>query len=184
MTISSMQAGEIIRNSYDSTVGGAKVWSGGKSFRTSVEVTRPADSTTYASGDTISSSTSSPAVILLSSVCDAGASFCITSIGIQTDEVYTTAQTIRVHVYNAAVTPGNDNAANTSTYASEGDYLGAIDVPYYGNSGGDGSKGVELSYRIVGSSATGNLWLKLESRSATAPASGQKFKIIASGELL
>ncbi len=184
MAISSLQYGEIIRNIYDSTVNGIKTWSGGKTFRVTAEVTRPADTTAYASGDSISSSTSAPAIIVLSSVCEAGGNFLVTNFGILTDEVYTSAQTIRIHVYNTEVTPGNDNAANTTTYASETGFIGSADVAFYGNTGGDGSKGFNLSDRITGSTATGNLWVKLEARSAIATASGQKIKVTLAGEAL
>lgn len=142
--------------------------------------TRPADTTAYAALDSVSDSTSAPNVItftgILRNVIGTGY---ITKAKLTTSQSTNTAR-FRLHLWNAAVSAINDNAAWTLLIANVATYQGFIDFGPCGTegSGSDMARAINVSGALpVVGGATANLFGLLETLDAFTPASAQTFRI-------
>ena len=98
----------------------------------SANFTRPDDTNAYGAGDVVCNSTSAPAVLTFTDVGpSAGGEVWITALGLRIDAAAVPAgmTQMRLHLYNAAPTPINDNAAYDLPSGDRAKYLGFIDLP-------------------------------------------------------
>jgi hypothetical protein len=165
---------------------------GGTKARVTATITRPADTTAYTAKDAISSSTSAPATLQFSNMArKTGGSGYIVKAMIGTSQT-TNTESFRLHLYNAAPTAINDNAACSAPLnANLSSYIGTLNFPAakvegtgadtaYANitpntPGGD----VPLSFVCA---ADANLYGLLESPNGYTPASAQTFSITLAAE--
>lgn len=153
---------------------------GGNQIAVAVELTRPADTTAYAALDSISNSTSAPTVLNFADIFRAanGTGY-ITKAELWTDNKATTAR-IRAHIYNATVTPANDNSSFLLLYANKAIKQGHIDLPALAtedptNSTGAYALNSTIRLAVDAASEDTDLYVSLETLDAFTPASGQKF---------
>ena len=143
--------------------------------------TRPADTTTYSSGDLVANSTTAGSVTPLSfSLFRAPQGQTILMrVRIAKTGTSTTNATFRVHLYQASPTVANgDNGAWSSDKA--GDYLGNIDVgsmfAFTDGAAGFGSAaaGAEMRVRLA---AGATIYGLIEARGAYTPANAEVFTV-------
>lgn len=145
-------------------------------FTASTDVTRPADTTTYAAGDAISDSTSAPTTggFTLSNMGAAsGGSGVITDIWIaSSNPAATTALQGELWIFDTAVTAVNDNAAFAISDAEV--KTGLAVVPFLTTTDTNNSwahvQGLAIGYTCVGSA---NLRFLLKAKNAYPPISGE-----------
>lgn len=93
---------------------------------TSATITRPSDTTAYASGDLIANSTTAGSVTPLTFNVGYGNGFRLNRVKIKFNSTTPTNAKFRLHLYGSSPTVTNgDNGAWLST---ESDYLGAVDI--------------------------------------------------------
>ena len=149
----------------------------------SATVTRPANTTAYASGDLVANSTTAGSVVPLSfanAARAAGKGGKIVGARLTKSNAGLTNASFRLHLFTAApatVTDGDNSALSTSGVA---DYIGALDVVVDRafTDGAFGRSGAPLSgnfLEYVG--ATTTLYGLLEARGAYTPASGEVFTV-------
>ncbi|MBA2704914.1 MAG: hypothetical protein H0U60_13815 [Blastocatellia bacterium] len=171
-----------------------RIVAGGVSTRVLTALTRPADTTAYTAKDAIANATTSPATLSFTGVArTTGGSGYIVKAMILTS-LTTCVETFKLHLYNAAPTALNDNAACTAPlYADAASYVGTILFPACATEG----TGSTAAYAVAvpGTTATANLPLKfvtnadanlyglLEAVIGFTPASAQTFSIILSSEV-
>jgi hypothetical protein len=153
----------------------------GRFDTTSATVTRPADTTAYASGDIICASTTAgsctPMTLAVARIADKG--FAIFRVRLSKTNTSTTNASFRVHLYRTSPTPTNgDNGAWLTTNST---YMGCFDVTM-DKAFSDAAKGVGTpctGNQIIGlpSSGTQNIFAVLEARAAYTPASGETFTL-------
>ncbi len=148
---------------------------GGYTARSSVEITRPANTTAYAARDAISSSTSAPAILEFTGCArvSAGSGY-VVGARLQTDQAANVAA-YRLHLYDATQTAINDNSAQTVLYANRVSYLGYLDFGAAGTDGSDTALAQSIDRPFPFVAAGTSLFGMLETLSAFTPASGQKF---------
>lgn len=176
--ISTTTAGivNVVANASENVVG----FTTAKKVVSSVEFTRPADTTAYASADCVSSSTSAPSQLELTNCARvSGGDGWIVGVQLWKSTLSTTAVSFRVHFFNTAKTPTNDNSALVIAYTDKEEYIGSVDLQVVGNSaftaslGTDAAAPSKLSFK---SSAT-SLWCVLEVRGAYTPGNAETFYI-------
>lgn len=94
--------------------------------------TRPNDTNAYGANDVVCNSTSAPAVLTFADVGPSGGGeVWITGVDLRIDAAAVPAgmTIMRLHLYNAAPTPINDNAAFDLPSGDRAKYLGFIDLP-------------------------------------------------------
>ena len=149
-------------------------------------ITRPADTTAYASGDLVANSTTAGSVVPLS--VPAGRSRnqrgIIRRVRLIKSGAGVTNAAFRVHFFRVApvVTNGDNGVFLPTALASYG-YLGAFDVTV-DVAGGSGAVGVGLARTGAGSAmifkpadGSRNLFALIEARGVYTPASAETFKI-------
>ena len=137
------------------------------------KVTRPADTTAYASGDLVANSTTAGSVVPLSFTVSPGP-LQIRRVRIARTKADITTAALRLHLYAALPTVANgDNGAWSSTQAAT--HLGAVDVTFASlmSDGATGQATTEINCQTSGTVIYG----LLEARSALAPASGEVFAV-------
>lgn len=143
-------------------------------------MTRPADTTAYASGDLLANSTTAGSVVPLEFTIGDGASGMIRRVRLRTSRTSggTTNAMFRLHLYRAAPTPANgDNGAFSTNQAAS--YLGAFDVTvdsqFTDGAAGNGLPlaGSEIGFQLP--AGTTSLRGLLEVRAAYTPVSGEQF---------
>lgn len=147
-------------------------------FRPSATITRPADTTAYASGDLVANSTTAGSVAygtLAVGRDKAGMSF-LRRCQLSKSGTGVTNASFRVHLFGGAKTFDNgDNGAFSTTRAG---YIGAMDVTV-DRVFSDGAEGFGVP--IVGSemavAGTALVWWALEARGAYTPASAETFTL-------
>ena len=151
---------------------------------TSTVITRPADTTAYASGDLVANSTTAGSVTAFSfanAVRFPGGSVRIERCRIQKSGTSVTNASFRVHLYAAAPASvsNGDNGAWLSPIAN---YIGAFDVTV-DRAFTNGAEGAGLTLtntpmtcKAAGSAIT--LFALLEARGAYTPASAETFTIL------
>lgn len=145
----------------------------------SVPITRPADTTAYASGDLVANSTTAGSVVFptIAAQSITGHTGRIKRAFVKKTGTGVTNAAFRVHVHNAPIgAPTNgDNGAWLTPQAS---WLGSYDVTV-DKAFTDGALGVSAEANIPFDLAAGNkrLYLALEARGAYTPASAEVFTI-------
>jgi hypothetical protein len=145
----------------------------------SAEITRPADTTAYASGDSINSSTSSPVASEITGMAiKSGGGGLLDSIKIESDITAMASKTVRVWVFNdTPATITNDNAAFTTAYADKAKLLFFEDVVMEALEGtSDNVIGV-LSVAKAYKCAATSLFILVQAVSAFTPTSGGKVNV-------
>ncbi len=145
-----------------------------------VEITRPANTTSYTALDAIASSSTAPTNLIFTSITRSGGlSGYITSAIIVTDQNSCTSR-FRLHVFTSTVTAINDNAAYTYSYANNSIRVGTItfDACSTEGSGSTAAYSVNTTIRLPFKIPSGSsLYGLLETVDSFTPASGQKFFI-------
>lgn len=161
---------------------------GGTTAAVGVEITRPADTTAYAVGDSVNTSTSAPTLITFTNAARvASGTGYITKARLTTDQSACVAQ-MRLWLYNANTAfLNNDNAAFLIKYADKATRIGYIDFPALSTEAGS-----DCAFSFVPDSdpATPNftalaftadsgrsIYGAFETKTAFTPASGQKFYV-------
>lgn len=143
-------------------------------FSSSASVTRPADTSAYTAGDVVSDSTSAPTVLTFASIGPSGGRVLITSADIRIDvsAVPSGMGIFRLHLYDAAPTAINDNAAYNLPSGDRAKYLGYLDITAPGDLG-DTLYGTLDTVRkqVKLAAASTSIYGILESRGAYTPTS-------------
>lgn len=170
-------------------VGGADVATGnplpvkGGLVVVSGEFTRPSDTTAYAIGDVVGNSTSAATPLEISGCArvNGGSGYIVRASFIADQKSITPS--IRVHVFNAAPTQSNDNAAHRGLYADVskriGEFvLGPLSTPA-DTTNSTLSRAMDMNLRIpfVCGGSTTSLYFIFEALTAFTPASGGKFTL-------
>lgn len=140
---------------------------------------RPADTTAYTALDTLSTSTSAPAVLTFNNAArvSAGSGYAVKAC-LETDQTANTAR-YRLHLFNAAPTAINDNSPFTLLWASRTGYVGYLDFDAMTTEGTGSTAAASLnaSARLgfVCASGDRNLYGILETKDSFTPASAQNF---------
>jgi hypothetical protein len=139
-------------------------------------VTRPADTTAYASGDLIANSTTAGSVVPISFANvqrNAGGLARLRRVRLRKTGAGVANCTIRVHLFTAAPTVSSGDNAAIVIATGAAAYVGAVDV-VVGQSFTDGAAG-QLAADIITFGNT--LYGLMEARGAYAPASGETFTV-------
>jgi hypothetical protein len=145
-------------------------------------LTRPADTTTYAAGDEISSSTSAPVALAFAGLGDSGV---LTGATMWQSANQTTALSAELWLFRgtAAPTPNNDNAAFAPGTADLARVIGVIPFSTSYNGAGTAGSGTAgnrvwvaagmapMPYETSG----GTLWGRVVARNAYVPVSAEVF---------
>lgn len=139
-------------------------------------VTRPADTTAYASGDLVANSTTAGSVepLTFAATSGSGVPGQVRRVRLSKSGTSTTNASFRLHLYNAEPTPANGDNGAWSTDAA-GNYLGSVDVTV-DKAFTDGAAGfatAELNFRAAAGATT--LYGLIEARGAYTPASAEVF---------
>ena len=162
------------------TVAGAV---GGFSHVATGSITRPADSSSYADGDEISNSTSSPTVLELTNCARAnGGSGVISQALLIASDCPSAAPTFELWLFDATCAPNNDNAAFAPSDSVAQTCVGVVSFP--NSSKGDSSSTGNRVFRsdplaipyVCGAGST-SLFARLVIRSAYTPTSGCVYAI-------
>jgi hypothetical protein len=149
---------------------------GGNHSVVSTTFARPADTTAYAALDTMSNSTSAPAVLTFTNVARiSGGTGYVVKVRAYTDLSTFTAR-IRLNLFNAAPTAINDNSPFALLYANRAAAIGYIDLPSFATegTGSDSARSVSADVRLeYATSGSRNLYAIPEVLDAATPASGQ-----------
>jgi hypothetical protein len=159
----------------------------GQTVAVGLERTRPADVTAYAIRDAVADSTSAPTVITFANVARVvGGTGYVTKFRALTDQAANVA-VMRLHLFNVAPTPINDNAQQTSLYAPRASYLGYVDLPAMAQEGTGSTAAIaqntDIRLAFACAAADRNLYGLLETLTAFTPASGQKHYLEITAEL-
>jgi hypothetical protein len=150
--------------------------------------TRPADTTTYASGDLVANSTSATAVVPMSFTgpLSAGGAFIVRKARITKTSTTTSNATFRLHLYSsspALVTGGIANGDNAAWSTDTSGWFGtlSIDISTNGYAFVDGAGGAGIP--VIGTEIANKLssgttiYGLLEARGSYAPANGEVFTV-------
>lgn len=142
------------------------------------ELTRPADTTAYATGDVVANSTSAPTLIELELDSDEAADLnCIVaSVRLQTDNTQMAGKAVSAHFFNDQVIAQADNTAYEMLYSNASKRAGRMDVSFDTANGGSTNSvaGINNYDKVFVKPATNKLYLQLQIQSAFTPTSGQK----------
>ncbi len=151
-------------------------------FSTSGTFTRPAGTDAYAAGDVVCNSTSAPADIDITGVARvAGGGAWLNSIRMVSTNPAATPGSFRLHLYSAAVTPANDNAAFAPSDAVALTEVGSVDLDIAESSSNNVVYKTDDTPIFVKCAATA-LYAVIEARSAYTPASEEVFTLLIAGE--
>lgn len=150
----------------------------------STEMTRPADTTAYTSGDVVSNATSGNALIVMTDLARiTGGTGYIVGARLSTDKKSITPR-FRVHLFNASnLTFSVDNVAYKEVYADSSKRLGYFDLGAMttatDTTNSDMSRSMDMALRIPYKAATGtkSIYALLEALDGFTPASGEKFTL-------
>lgn len=150
----------------------------------SANFTRPSNTTAYASGDLVASSTTAGSVAPLSWTVArvAAGTGCVRRARLKKSGTTPTNASFRLHLYLTAPTPANgDNGAWLTTHAG---YLGWVDLDASGTGGRTFSDGVgaqggpgagsEITFQLASGQTIYGL---LEARAAYTPESAEEFTV-------
>jgi len=154
-------------------------------FSASGTFTRPAGADAYAAGDVVCNSTTTPADIDIAGVARvAGGGAWINAIQLVSTNAAATPGTFRVHLYSAAVTPANDNAAHAPSDAVALTRVAGIDLDSAHATAANVTYVPLMPRPVYVKCAAGAtaLYAVIEARSAYTPASEEVFTLLLAGE--
>jgi hypothetical protein len=142
-------------------------------YASSFSQARPADTSAYAAGDVISNSTSAPVVLTFANAGPTYGSAIIQTVSLRVDVSTVPAGygSFRLHLYNAAPTAINDNAAYNLPSGDRSKYQGFVELSTpldLGDTLWSQADYVGKQVRLL----DGNLYGILETRGAFTPTSG------------
>lgn len=155
----------------------------------SANFTRPADTTSYTSGDLVANSTvaASVAAMQFNIARIAAGAFIIRRARLKKSTNTTTAATFRLHLYGAdpALSSGISNGDNAAWLTKESTYIGSIDLDASGGNGrifADPAAGViatvaigtEIAHQLAASTIVYGL---LEARGSYGPGNAEVFTV-------
>lgn len=143
--------------------------------------TRPADTTTYASGDLIANSTTAGSVVPLQVAAArvAAGSFGINRIRMRKTGNGVANALFRVHLFSAAPTVANGDNGVLLTSGSA-NYIGSVDVDMTRvNVFNDGAAAQADCGFVVALASGQNIWALIEARGAYAPGNAEQFAVLA-----
>jgi hypothetical protein len=152
---------------------------GGRTRVISATLTRPADTNAYAAGDAVTDSTSSPSQITFSNAAriNNGSGVIVSATLIDSVNAGTKGQ-FELWLFDASVTPNNDNAAFAP---SDADAAKAIGVITFGANSPGSNNAIypagPLSIAFQCSGGIANIFGLLVVRNAYTPTSGEQFTI-------
>ena len=155
---------------------------GGTTAKVEASFTRPADATTYASGDLVANNTTAGSVTPMEFTVArvAGGSGMIRRARVRKTSTGVTGASFRLHLYLSAPTPQNgDNGVWSTNKAA--DYVGALDVTvdraFTDGAAGNGipTNGAEINFDLPDGQT--KLYGLLEARGAYAPGSGETITV-------
>jgi hypothetical protein len=151
------------------------------------EFTRPSDTNAYTAGDSVTDSTSAPTVRTFASAFRSlvPKGRVLSALLIKSDKSVSNA-TFRLHLFNATVTPTNDNSALSILYTDRAKYIGHIaftckqtqgsgDAAFAVGCVADSTNNQRIDLPFVGANNT--LYGVLEATGAYTPVSAEKFSI-------
>ena len=154
------------------------------------DFTRPADTTSYTSGDLVANSTAAASVVAMTfdgAARSSGGAFLIRRARLFKTTTTTTAASFRLHLYTtdpSSLTGGIANGDNAAWSTDQAGYVGSIDLDVSGTNGrafvdGSGVSGVPLpGPEIAVDLDTGEaIYGLLEARGSYAPGSAEVFTI-------
>jgi hypothetical protein len=154
----------------------------GYSQRVESSITRPANTTAYASGQLVANSTTAGSVTPfgLQAARVAGGSGRVRRVEVYKSGTSLTNASFRVHLYGSLPTPANGDGAAWST--SRANYLGSFDVTV-DKAFTDGAAGVGVPLTgtdVVFNAASGsaNIYALIEARAAYTPVSAEVFGVV------
>ena len=151
----------------------------------SASVTRPADTTTYAAGDVVTNSTTSPAVITFDAVAraNAGNGIVIGAVMIDSANQSTKGQ-FELWLFDTSFTPDNDNSAFTPTDAETETLIGIVQFNNWfsgdatAGAGGNAVCPVQgLSIPFTCGASVDDIFGIIVVRNAYVPVSAEKFTV-------
>jgi hypothetical protein len=165
-------------------VASISITTGFKLASSTVEITRPADTTAYTAGDRVGPASGSLPAQLTGCALANGRGGVITMIRLSTDKKSITPR-IRCHFFNASnATLSADNAAYQEKYADGTKRVGFVDLDSMAtatdttNSDCSRSQNYEVRLPYVCAADSTSLWIAYEALDAFTPASGEKFSIV------
>lgn len=152
----------------------------GSGYFVTASKTRPADTNAYAIGDVINESASAGTNWTFSSIGPSGGKILITYVALEIDlaAVISGMASFRVHLFDAAPTAINDNAAFSVATGDRTKYLGYLEVSTPEDLGATlwvQNDTVRLPVKLA--SASTSLYGMLETRAAYTPSSGDVFTV-------
>lgn len=157
------------------------VAAGGITVTVEATITRPADTIAYAADDEISSSTSAPAVVTLTSCARAsGGSGVIADVVLIDSNGVTGYADLELWIFDTTTTPNNDNTAFAPSDAVSQTLVGWVPLTLTAMGGGANriyraAPGyLPIPFVTVGSA---NLFARLLTRNAYTPISAETFKV-------
>lgn len=143
--------------------------------------TRPADTTTYASGDIVNESTSAGTIMTFTDVArENGRGASILGAELVDSAAATVKPEFELYLFDTSITVQNDNAAWAPSDADMEKCVGVIDFPSVSFKTGSGNGVVPregLGMYVICAAASKNLYGILVARNAYVPASGEKFLV-------
>lgn len=152
------------------------------SVNPSANFTRPADTTAYASGDTVANSTTAGSVtpLTLTAARIAAGTFMVHRLKLHKSGTSVTNAVFRAHMFKASPTSASgDNAAISMTGVAN--YLGYVDIviDQAFTDGAAGFSSLAMSDTIVSLASGQSLFALLEARAAYTPISAEVFTLTA-----
>lgn len=156
-----------------------RVTAGGKTVSVDANFTRPADTTAYATNDSLTNSTSAPTVLTFSNAARASGGSGVILDAILIDESNPgTVGSFDLMLYDTTFTPTNDNAAFNPSTTIQRTFVGKISfstqIVCGTTSQAYHATGVNLAFVTVGSA---NLFGQLVARNAYTPANTGRFDL-------
>jgi hypothetical protein len=161
---------------------------GGRTIIISASITRPADTTAYASGDAVADSTSSPSVLTFSRAARINQGSCVIIGAVLVDSAnQTTKGDFDLFIFDTTYTANNDNASFAPTDAEMETCLGTIRFSSGNFIVGNAASGASGNALCPGTmtdnigfkcgSGSTSLFGRLVARSAYTPVYAEKFMI-------
>jgi hypothetical protein len=149
----------------------------GTGYSASASFTRPADTNAYAALDVVADSTSAPTVLTFSGIGPTGGKILIDQLTLEIDvgSVPSGMGAFRLHLFNAAPTAINDNAAFNLPSGDRAKYLGYIETPTpvdLGDTLWSETEGMGFPVRKQVTLVTAALYGILQTQNAYTPTSG------------
>lgn len=159
---------------------GTPIVAAGTGYSVAVSKTRPADTAAYALGDVLNESASAGTVWTFAAIGPTAGRILITAIVLEIDVAAVPAGmgAFRLHLYDAAPTAINDNAAFDLAAGDRTKYLGFIDIPLPEKLGSTlWAQDDTIRKQVKLAAASTSIYGMLETRSAFPPTASALLKL-------